>query len=56
MSLSGANSGAAQLLLGQILAAEGNREGARKELQDLVGQQTQRSSCRGCPPGARGTG
>jgi len=36
MSLSGANSGAAQLLLGQILAAEGNREGARKELQDLV--------------------
>ena len=36
MSLSGANSGVAQLLLGQILAAEGNREGARKELQDLV--------------------
>jgi tetratricopeptide (TPR) repeat protein len=36
MSLSGANSGAAQLLLGQILAAEGNREGARKELQDLA--------------------
>ena len=36
VSLSGANRGAAQLLLGQILAAEGNREGARKELQDLV--------------------
>lgn len=36
MSLSGANSAAAQLLLGQILAAEGNREGARKELQDIV--------------------
>jgi len=36
MSLGGANSGAAQLLLGQILAAEGNREGARKALQDLV--------------------
>jgi len=36
VSLSGANRGAAQLLLGQILAAEGNREGARKELQDLA--------------------
>jgi tetratricopeptide (TPR) repeat protein len=36
MSLSGANSGAAQLLLGQILAAEGNRDGARKELQNLL--------------------
>jgi len=36
MSLSGANNGAAQLLFGQILAAEGNRDGARKELQDLL--------------------
>jgi len=36
VSLSGANAAAAKLLLGQILAAEGNHDGAKQEFQELL--------------------
>lgn len=36
VSLSGANGAAAKLLLGQILAAQGNRDGARQEYQEVL--------------------
>ncbi len=36
VELSGANSAGARLLLGQILAAEGNQAGARKEFQEIL--------------------
>jgi tetratricopeptide (TPR) repeat protein len=35
-SLSGANGAAAKLLLGQILAAQGNRDGAKQEYQEVL--------------------
>ena len=51
VSLSGANAAAARLLLGQILAAEGNRDGAKQEFQELLRDYPNDASAAGAKEG-----